>query len=192
MSADCMRPRIREAHTADIPVLLEIVQSAYRGEGGWTTEAHLVRGHRTDEGEMRAMLEDPEVLLLVAEVPAERPDHAPAAESTRAPMTMLGCCCTRRDPTDPLCVELGLFAVSPSAQGSGVGRALLDAHVEHQVGAGVRRIALQVLQSRPELQAWYERRGFQAVEGSTSPFPADPSLLMDPGLRMQWMVRTLP
>lgn len=194
--------RIRHATDADVPVLLEIVQSAYRGEGGWTTEAHLVRGHRTDDAEVRALLVDPHVLLLVAELPEEPAtasapgDPAPStpipaglAQTSAGPI--LGCCYTRRDPRDPSRAELGLFAVSPAAQGAGVGRALLEEHVDRRQAEGVRRIDILVLQNRPELRSWYERRGFRRLDG-TLPFPADPSLLIEPGMRMEPMVRTLP
>src|SRR5699024_11025386 len=47
---------LREAADGDVPELVDLVQAAYRGEGGWTTEAHLVDGHRTDAAEVRAML----------------------------------------------------------------------------------------------------------------------------------------
>src|SRR5699024_10672052 len=56
---------LREAADDDVPELVDLVQAAYRGEGGWTTEAHLVDGHRTDAVEVRAMLDDPQVTLLV-------------------------------------------------------------------------------------------------------------------------------
>ena len=52
-------PVLRAAREEDVSALVELVQLAYRGEGGWTTEAHLVDGHRTDADEVRAMLADP-------------------------------------------------------------------------------------------------------------------------------------
>lgn len=187
--------QVRTARDTDVPTLLQIVQAAYRGEGGWTTEAHLVRGYRADEAEVRGMLEDPSVLLLVAEEPAARdlpPASTPdgtAPEST-GHARLLGCCYTRRDATDPTRAELGLFAVDPSAQGRGVGRFLLEEHASKRASQGVRILELCVLQNRPELRAWYERRGFRAT-GTTLPFPADPSLLIDPQLRMESMQRPL-
>ena len=57
---------LRPAADTDVPRIVELVQAAYRGQGGWTTEAHLVDGHRTDAAEVRAMLADPAVTLLVA------------------------------------------------------------------------------------------------------------------------------
>lgn len=187
--------QVRTARDTDVPALLRIVQAAYRGEGGWTTEAHLVHGHRADEAEVRGMLEDSSVLLLVAEEPAARdlpPAGAPggAAQETTGQARLLGCCYTRRDATDPTRAELGLFAVDPSAQGRGVGRFLLEEHAAWRASEGVRVLELCVLQNRPELRAWYERRGFRAT-GTTLPFPADPSLLIDPQLRMESMQRPL-
>lgn len=187
--------KVRTARDTDVPALLQIVQAAYRGEGGWTTEAHLVRGYRADEAEVRGMLDDPAVLLLVAEEyeasglpPAGAPGEA--AEETIGQARLLGCCYTRREAADPARAELGLFAVDPSAQGRGVGRFLLEEHASRRASEGVRTLELCVLQNRPELRAWYERRGFRAT-GATLPFPADSSLLIDPQLRMESMQRPL-
>ena len=162
---------LREAREADIGAILEIVQSAYRGEGGWTTESHLVRGARSTEGEVREMITDPAVTLIVAQ----------------GPDGPVGCCYTR---TEGDRAELGLFAVHPAAQSGGIGGRLLQAQVEHVSAAGMRELMIQVLQSRPELHAWYERHGFRAT-GAELPFPADPTLLTVPGLRMIEMVRPL-
>ena len=131
------------------------------------------------------------MLLLVAELPEEPAAATPAGLAQSNPGPILGCCYTRRDPQDLSRVELGLFAVSPTAQGAGVGRALLEEHVARRQAEGVRRIDICVLQNRPELRAWYERRGFRPLDG-TLPFPADPSLLIEPGMRMEPMARTLP
>src|SRR5690606_15883313 len=56
---------LRRATSEDVEQIVDLVQAAYRGEGGWTTEAHLVEGHRTDAAEVHAMLADPAVTLLV-------------------------------------------------------------------------------------------------------------------------------
>jgi len=162
---------LREAREDDIGAILEIVQSAYRGEGGWTTESHLVRGARSTDSEVREMITDPAVTLIVAQ----------------GPDGPVGCCYTR---TEGDRAELGLFAVHPAAQSGGIGGQLLEGQLEHLSGAGVRELMIQVLQSRPELHAWYERHGFRAT-GAELPFPANPALLTVPGLRMIEMVRQL-
>ncbi|MBB5832345.1 GNAT family N-acetyltransferase [Brachybacterium aquaticum] len=170
---------LREAREEDVPAIVEVTQAAYRGEGGWTTEADLVDGHRTDDDGVSAMLADPAVVLLVAA------DEAGAVR---------GCCYTRRAAPEAdgrVVAELGLFAVDPSLQGAGLGRRLLEAQAEQLAARGVDVLMIQVLQSRPELHAWYERRGFVRT-GRTNPFPVDPSLLKVPGLGMDVMERPLP
>lgn len=174
--------RVRPALPEDVPVLLPIIQGAYRGEGGWTTEAHLVGGTRTDEAELHSLLASADVLLLVAE------ETGGPGAGTAPPPHVLGCCYSRRHGER---AEVGLFAVRPSAQGRGVGRLLLEEHATRRAADGVRMLELHVLQSRPELRAWYERMGFVRT-GRVDPFPADASLLKVSGLGMEEMVRELP
>ena len=172
MTAPEQEIRIRPATAADVPEILEIVQAADRGEGGWTTEAGLVRGQRADAAEVHGLLTDPAVRLLVAVDTEDR---------------IRGCCYTRRGAEG---AELGLFAVDPRAQGGGIGGRLLEQQAQNLSAAGVPRLILQVLQGRHELHAWYRRHGFEPT-GRTLPFPVDPALLADPTLRMDEMVRPL-
>lgn len=168
---------LREATDDDVDALVDLVQAAYRGEGGWTTEAHLVDGHRTDAVEVRAMLADPQVTLLVAE-------HGGA---------LVGCSYTRREPADDAGVsraELGLFAVHPTMQGRGLGGRLLEAQAELLESAGVDVLVIQVLQGRPELQQWYQRHGFTPI-GRAVPFAGNPDWLKVDGLGMDVMERPL-
>ena len=60
----------REAVGDDIPAIVALVESAYRGDAsrqGWTTEADLLDGQRIDVDGVRAIIEDPlaRVLLVV-------------------------------------------------------------------------------------------------------------------------------
>ncbi|WP_394215084.1 GNAT family N-acetyltransferase [Brachybacterium vulturis] len=168
---------LRPANGGDVPELVDLVQAAYRGEGGWTTEAHLVDGHRTDADEVHAMLADPRVTLLVAELGGE----------------LAGCCYTRREPADPHGsdrAELGLFAVRPAVQSRGLGGRLLEAQAELLRSAGVGVLRIQVLQGRPELQDWYRRHGFASV-GTAVPFAGNPDWLKVAGLGMDVMERPL-
>lgn len=175
-STDAPEITLRHAHERDVDVLVELVQAAYRGEGGWTTEAHLVDGHRTDAAEIRAMLTDPAVTLLVAEAAGQ----------------VIGCCYTRREtPVDgPARAELGLFAVHPSAQSRGLGGRLLEAQAEHLRATGTEVLLIQVLQSRPELHTWYRRHGFSPT-GRSVPFAGDAELLKVENLGMDVMERPL-
>ena len=38
---------LRPAAETDVPRIVELVQAAYRGQGGWTTEAHLVEDRKS-------------------------------------------------------------------------------------------------------------------------------------------------
>ena len=60
---------IRDAVPADIPALHRLIESAYRGEAsraGWTTEADLLEGQRTDPEGLADILADPAQGLLTA------------------------------------------------------------------------------------------------------------------------------
>ena len=60
----------RTATTADIPALIELVTSAYRGDAsraGWTTEADLLDGARIDAERLAADIERPRSVILLGE-----------------------------------------------------------------------------------------------------------------------------
>ena len=185
---------LRPAADTDVPRIVELVQAAYRGQGGWTTEAHLVDGHRTDAAEVRAMLADPAVTLLVATGGSGMGDGDGASDDEAgAAERVLGCCYTRREAPDEhgaVRAELGLFAVDPAAQGAGLGGRLLEAQAASLTADGVDVLMIQVLQSRPELHSWYERHGFVRT-GQAVPFPGDPARLKVGGLGMDVMERPL-
>lgn len=145
----------RAASEADVPALVALIESAYRGESsrrGWTTEAHLLGGQRTD----------PEA---VGEVVAGPGSRMFAVERDGA----LAACCQveHRGPY----TYFGMFAVSPVLQGGGLGRTVL-AEAERFAAEewGAREMRMTVLSAREDLIAWYERRGYRRT-GGTSPFP---------------------
>jgi len=146
---------IRTARPADVPALLELVQAAYRGDasrGGWTTEADLLDGQRTDAASLEALLDDPhgDVLLL----------HRDGA--------LVGCCHVEHRGA---LGYVGMVAVRPGLQGRGTGAALLAA-AERRIGADWRLPAAEmtVIAQRVELIAWYRRRGYLPT-GERRPFP---------------------
>ncbi|GGT13183.1 N-acetyltransferase [Streptomyces daghestanicus] len=145
----------RDATAADVDALVELVESAYRGDSsraGWTTEADLLEGQRTDPEGVRAVIEAPGSRLLTAER-----DGRPVA------------CCQleRRDGH----AYFGMFAVRPGLQGAGLGKAVI-AEAERQARTvwGAREMHMTVITAREDLIAWYERRGYRRT-GRTSPFP---------------------
>ena len=60
----------RSATLADVPAIVALVESAYRGDAsraGWTTEADLLDGQRTDAGKVTEAITAPDSSILVSE-----------------------------------------------------------------------------------------------------------------------------
>ena len=70
---------------------------------------------------------------------------------------------------------LGMFVVKPGLQGGGIGKHLLQtAERTAQLEWNVRKIVMSVITLRPELIAFYQRRGYRRT-GEVLPFPDDPA-----------------
>lgn len=147
---------LRPATVEDAEAVAALVHLAYRADEsrrGWTTEADLIGGQRTDAAMVRDLVTSTAGVVLVAD---GTDGH------------LLACCHLERRPTS---AYLGMFAVHPDAQGRGTGRAMLaaaEAYAEEEWG--VELLELTVLSQRPELIAWYERCGF-TLTGHTQAFP---------------------
>jgi ribosomal protein S18 acetylase RimI-like enzyme len=148
-------PRIRVAGVAEVPHLVALVESAYRGpasEVGWTSEAELLGGQRTDAWAVRELLVSVHDVVLVLGDPHE----------------LLACCTVGSHDG---VTTFGMFAVRPGDQGRGTGRALLAAAERYAAERwGARELELTVIRQRDALIAWYERRGYVRT-GGTKPFP---------------------
>ncbi|WP_037570511.1 GNAT family N-acetyltransferase [Phaeacidiphilus oryzae] len=154
-------PDFRIADLDDVPALVDLVESAYRGgpgAGGWTTEAHLIDGQRTDREQVSEIITAEGGLILVAEVESAGPGGRAIAAS---------CQLEDRGAT----AYFGMFAVDPGSQGAGLGRALLaraESYAREEWGA--ERMEMTVIEQRADLIAWYERRGYRRT-GEFEPFP---------------------
>ncbi|WP_431783747.1 GNAT family N-acetyltransferase [Streptomyces chumphonensis] len=149
----------RTATESDVEPLVALVESAYRGESsraGWTTEADLLDGRRTDPEGVRELVADRSSRLLVAE---------------REGLPVACCHLERRERPEGAVAYFGMFAVRPGLQGAGLGRRVL-AEAERTAAAlwGARMMEMTVITQREDLIAWYVRRGY-ARTGRTSPFP---------------------
>jgi ribosomal protein S18 acetylase RimI-like enzyme len=144
------------ARAADVPTLVALVNGAYRGESsrrGWTTEADLVGGLRTDAAALEQIIGAPDNALLVL----------------RAQSGPFACAHVRRYAPDV--AYLALLTVRPALQGSGIGRQMLAAAESYaRANFGARFMEMTVIADREELIAWYERRGYRAT-GELRPFP---------------------
>ena len=145
----------REAAAADIPALVALVTSAYRGDvsrQGWTTEADILDGNRIDPEVLLRDIQRPRSRVLLAERDGE----------------LLACAhvCEEDDAG-----YFGMFSVRPDLQGGGIGKQLL-AEAERLAREDWRLPAMRmtVIDIRDELIAFYERRGYRRT-GITKPFP---------------------
>jgi ribosomal protein S18 acetylase RimI-like enzyme len=148
----------RYASPADGPAVVAPVDSAYRGGeslAGWTSEAELIEGQRTD-------------LAMVSALITEAGTHVLLAEEAG----VLQVCCELKEPaTVGGAAYFGMFAVRPSLQRGGYGRSFL-AEAERIARDEFRAASMEmtVIGQRESLIAWYERRGYQRT-GERKPFP---------------------
>ncbi|KAG0208069.1 hypothetical protein BGX28_000889 [Mortierella sp. GBA30] len=164
-----------EAHINEIH---SVINRAYRSEGGWTTEAHLVKEERITIEDLRLALADKVNPLLLAFdsesgqplgtlqlEPAEHyPDFGEYKNEGYAPTYV------ETVPKDQQ-VFLGLFSVDPSQQSRGIGRKLVEAALDHSENEMKRlQCVVYVLYMRDELIAWYKKLGF-VDHGEKVPFP---------------------
>jgi GNAT superfamily N-acetyltransferase len=151
----------RPARPADVPAIVSLIESAYRGESsreGWTTEADLLDGQRTDAQAVAEILGTKDSLMLLAETDAESGG------------ALAGCCLLERR-RDQAQAYFGMFSVPPGQQGQGRGGQILaEAERLARDDWSARAMVMRVLAPRLDLIAWYERRGYHRT-GATTPFP---------------------
>lgn len=163
---------IRLATIADLPRLHAVIERAYRGDasrGGWTHEADLIEGPRTDLATLEAVLASSADRLLVAEQGGK----------------VIGCVQVTGRQSGP--AYLGLLCIDPTLQAAGLGRRLIAAAEEEaRATFGATVIEMTVIANRHELIAYYERRGY-SLTGERRPFP----IPLDPPLEMVVLARRL-
>ena len=148
------RAHFRTAGPGDVHIVVGLVESAYRGtasRAGWTTEADLLDGQRTDADAVTHLLSRPDSVIVLAE--------------TSEPVG-----CFHLERRQPGTAYFGLFAVSPVVQGRGLGRSMLAEAGRRAVEWACERVEMTVIRQREDLIAWYRRLAFTPT-GETEPFP---------------------
>ena len=153
---------ISKATLADVSEINHLVNSAYRGDSskkGWTTEADLLGGVRIDEEGVKKLIIAEGIFLL---------------KYTQNDQIVASVLLEQQSD----CLYLGMLTVSPTLQGGGIGRQLLQAAETEAKALNLAKISMTVISVRKELIAWYERNGYKAT-GQTKPFPmSDPTFGM--------------
>lgn len=142
---------VTKANSQDIPALNALVNSAYRGEEskkGWTTEASILDGIRINEETLVGYFERAEVSILKC-----------MNESGEI-------CGTVYLELNAPKLYLGMFAVSPTLQGKGIGKLLMQKAEEFAIANYCDHVAITVISSRSELIEWYIRHCYKATGDS--------------------------
>jgi GNAT superfamily N-acetyltransferase len=144
-----------DATASDVTTIVGLVESAYRGDvsrKGWTTEADLLDGQRTDPVGVAEIITKPLSRVLLGRVEGE----------------LLACC--HLEKLGDACY-FGMFSVAPNLQGGGIGKQMVN-EAERIARAEWQCIKMEmtVISVRNELIEWYERRGYRRT-GVYKPFP---------------------
>lgn len=146
---------ISKATLQDIPALNILINSAYRGETskkGWTTEANLLEGKRTNEEELTETILNPKNTIL---------------KFTENDQIIGSVLLVEKEHQ----LYLGMLTVSPELQNSGIGKKMLAEAENHARALGLSSIIMTVISVREELIAWYKRNGYVDT-GKREAFPS--------------------
>lgn len=147
-----MNLKLEKAKRGQISEICDLVNLAYRGDVGWTRETDIVAGNRTTVDEIESSMTSEDSHFLVAMM-----DHK-----------IVSCVCIQKDRNQ---AHIGLFAVHPDMQGTGIGSHIL-AQVENFSAnvLNVSQYVMVVVSQRSELIAYYERRGYKRT-GDVKAYP---------------------
>ncbi|MFE1310414.1 GNAT family N-acetyltransferase [Streptomyces sp. NPDC058755] len=155
MDTTATGPTFRDATDADVDALVALIESAYRGDSsraGWTTEADILEGQRTDPEGVLDVIKSPDSRLMTVEQDGR----------------LVACCQLEHRGRH---AYFGMFAVSPALQGAGLGKVVIaEAEQLARRTWGVTEMHMTVISVRDDLIAWYERRGYRRT-GEMTPFP---------------------
>jgi len=162
---------ISRAELKDVTAIATLVNSAYRGDyakKGWTTEADLIDGTRTDAAALSDIIKKTDTIILKYE----------------------------RDDKIIACVELkivdgrlylGMLTVEPSIQGGGIGKKMLSAAEDFGKQQGCRSVYMTVITIREELIDWYKRHGYVDT-GERKPFHFNDPRFGQPKQKLEFLV----
>ena len=167
----------RPAAMDDVERIVALVNSAYRGESsraGWTTEADLLDGQRTDAEEVRNLIASADAIILLCMNGEEMIGSVHLQHGKHV-------------------AYLGMLVIQPGMQGRGLGKKLMQAAETTAIKMwDVDKMLMYVITVRQELIAFYERRGYHRT-GKIKEFPQDVRFGIQKvsGLKIELLGKTL-
>lgn len=164
--------KLDSANADQSQAICELLNSAYRGTSGWTTEINIISGNRTSRNEIEATIKLPNSYFFVVNQSkkiaacihiVKKDDHA----------------------------QLGFFAVQPSLQGNGLGTYVLEqAEIFARTHLYSKKLRMIVVSQRTELIAFYERRGYQKT-GQVEILPANIGIPKQANLTIDYLEKRI-
>lgn len=155
----------------DAPELNILVNSAYRGDSsrqGWTTEADLLDGTRTDAAMIEDIINKPGCTVL--KYVEDGKIHG---------------CVELHNENGKL--YLRMLTVRPYLQGKGIGKELLKVAEAEAKKLKCKSIFMTVISVRKELIDWYVRHGYEPT-GERKPFAFDDPRFGQPKKQLEFVV----
>jgi len=152
-NANATEPVIRRATSADLPTLGRLGALLVQEHHDFDALRFLAASDRTPDryaSFLGSQLDDPDVVLLVAEVEAGVIGYALAAIEDYDWMSLRGPAAVLHD-----------LVVDPGYRGRGVGRVLLDATLSRLRSRGAPRVVLSTAERNESAQRLFERMGFR-------------------------------
>lgn len=146
-------PVIRRATSADLPTLGRLGALLLQEHHDFDALRFLAASDRTPDryaSFLGSQLDDPDVVLLVAESDAGVIGYAYAAIEGYDWMSLRGPAAVVHD-----------LVVDPGYRGRGVGRLLLNATLSHLKSCGAPRVVLSTAERNERAQRFFERMGFR-------------------------------
>lgn len=137
---------LRIATKLDVEAIVQLVNMAYRPDpdlSGWTHEADLVSGNRTNTDQVIAIMAKPDSEIIVG------------LQNT----AIVACVHVEKDGSN---CYIGMLAVNPSAQEAGIGKQMLAYAENYAVSMmEAKKFTMLVVSARSELTSFYLRRGYR-------------------------------
>ena len=162
---------IKKASLEDASAIDQLVNGAYRGDSsrkGWTTEADLLDGTRTDVNAIKELIQKENTIVLKYEDDNQ----------------IIGCVELRKEGDQ---LYLGMLSVKPDIQGKGIGKKLLAASEEEARKMKCTSVFMTVITARKELIDWYVRHGYSDT-GHRKPFAFTDSRFGVAKTKLEFMV----